>query len=151
MLTGRWLLGLGRRLRRNRQIGDPFLKGAANPKRPAKAGTIMLGECMTFPDHPHSLLHRHAGMHTRAAVSHWSYHRGHLVHHVMRQMAVEHPVTKKFSLEFKVSGLRDPDDNRILGSPRCLRYTAPFCRSEEHTSELQSQSNLVCRLLLEKK
>src|SRR5688572_31242467 len=29
----------------------------------------------------------------------------------------------------------------------------PSCesRSEEHTSELQSQSNLVCRLLLEKK
>src|SRR2546430_13658617 len=27
----------------------------------------------------------------------------------------------------------------------------PTCRSEEHTSELQSQSNLVCRLLLEKK
>src|SRR2546427_9186393 len=25
-----------------------------------------------------------------------------------------------------------------------------LCRSEEHTSELQSQSNLVCRLLLEK-
>src|SRR2546430_4229028 len=28
---------------------------------------------------------------------------------------------------------------------------APRPRSEEHTSELQSQSNLVCRLLLEKK
>src|SRR5579859_264184 len=28
---------------------------------------------------------------------------------------------------------------------------ALFIRSEEHTSELQSQSNLVCRLLLEKK
>src|SRR5256886_1446907 len=28
---------------------------------------------------------------------------------------------------------------------------AYFVRSEEHTSELQSQSNLVCRLLLEKK
>src|SRR2546430_9449646 len=27
----------------------------------------------------------------------------------------------------------------------------PNARSEEHTSELQSQSNLVCRLLLEKK
>src|SRR2546427_4180832 len=27
----------------------------------------------------------------------------------------------------------------------------PSARSEEHTSELQSQSNLVCRLLLEKK
>src|SRR5688572_31280542 len=32
------------------------------------------------------------------------------------------------------------------------RRTAPSARrSEEHTSELQSQSNLVCRLLLEKK
>src|SRR5256886_7175736 len=29
--------------------------------------------------------------------------------------------------------------------------TANYVRSEEHTSELQSQSNLVCRLLLEKK
>src|SRR5256886_4951290 len=28
---------------------------------------------------------------------------------------------------------------------------SPAARSEEHTSELQSQSNLVCRLLLEKK
>src|SRR2546430_9703764 len=28
---------------------------------------------------------------------------------------------------------------------------ARVARSEEHTSELQSQSNLVCRLLLEKK
>src|SRR2546430_4178444 len=30
-------------------------------------------------------------------------------------------------------------------------YTRSSLRSEEHTSELQSQSNLVCRLLLEKK
>src|SRR2546426_7076829 len=29
--------------------------------------------------------------------------------------------------------------------------TAPATRSEEHTSELQSPCNLVCRLLLEKK
>src|SRR2546430_11547122 len=32
--------------------------------------------------------------------------------------------------------------------PQCVPTTT---RSEEHTSELQSQSNLVCRLLLEKK
>src|SRR5688572_32662998 len=31
------------------------------------------------------------------------------------------------------------------------QFTTTFRRSEEHTSELQSQSNLVCRLLLEKK
>src|SRR2546430_3887539 len=31
------------------------------------------------------------------------------------------------------------------------RSPSAVARSEEHTSELQSQSNLVCRLLLEKK
>src|SRR2546427_3459391 len=31
------------------------------------------------------------------------------------------------------------------------QFEAQHVRSEEHTSELQSQSNLVCRLLLEKK
>src|SRR2546430_5933024 len=30
-------------------------------------------------------------------------------------------------------------------------FVGHVARSEEHTSELQSQSNLVCRLLLEKK
>src|SRR5688572_31407343 len=35
------------------------------------------------------------------------------------------------------------------GQPR--QRPRPVPRSEEHTSELQSQSNLVCRLLLEKK
>src|SRR2546430_3756543 len=32
-----------------------------------------------------------------------------------------------------------------------IRFAMSLARSEEHTSELQSQSNLVCRLLLEKK
>src|SRR2546430_14656875 len=35
--------------------------------------------------------------------------------------------------------------------PFWLLSPVPPTRSEEHTSELQSQSNLVCRLLLEKK
>src|SRR2546430_13719276 len=39
-----------------------------------------------------------------------------------------------------------------LGSRTHLPEAGEFAnRSEEHTSELQSQSNLVCRLLLEKK
>src|SRR2546430_11010276 len=42
------------------------------------------------------------------------------------------------------------------GPINCVRWFGDDCypesaRSEEHTSELQSQSNLVCRLLLEKK
>src|SRR2546426_4624854 len=45
------------------------------------------------------------------------------------------------------AGQRDPDDE-----PRDDRQHDPaVVRSEEHTSELQSPCNLVCRLLLEKK
>src|SRR2546427_6768563 len=49
---------------------------------------------------------------------------------------------------------RASDARRALGraqpgTTRCDRVARE--RSEEHTSELQSQSNLVCRLLLEKK
>src|SRR2546426_4399873 len=36
-------------------------------------------------------------------------------------------------------------------SPRSATGCRPRSRSEEHTSELQSPCNLVCRLLLEKK
>src|SRR2546430_5202726 len=44
-------------------------------------------------------------------------------------------------------------DSSSRGAPQgALGYRAAGAdRSEEHTSELQSQSNLVCRLLLEKK
>src|SRR5205085_9852817 len=46
---------------------------------------------------------------------------------------------------FQHSGTPDVGENLwMIGSSNPLR-------SEEHTSELQSQSNLVCRLLLEKK
>src|SRR2546430_11601777 len=40
---------------------------------------------------------------------------------------------------------------RPFGGLAPLVFPGADFRSEEHTSELQSQSNLVCRLLLEKK
>src|SRR2546430_11972861 len=40
---------------------------------------------------------------------------------------------------------------RTLCHPSNMTQQGAPPRSEEHTSELQSQSNLVCRLLLEKK
>src|SRR2546426_1217673 len=40
---------------------------------------------------------------------------------------------------------------RIVRGWRCVDRIAEARRSEEHTSELQSPCNLVCRLLLEKK
>src|SRR5256886_7097054 len=51
-------------------------------------------------------------------------------------------------------GMTSPDQ---LGCPGFLSHSNGYldlcgrARSEEHTSELQSQSNIVCRLLLEKK
>src|SRR5438874_9236991 len=48
--------------------------------------------------------------------------------------------------------LRRPRPLRDPRSGRCLPRSSPrWCRSEEHTSELQSRRDLVCRLLLEKK
>src|SRR5688572_31642258 len=56
----------------------------------------------------------------------------------------------------RIRPIRDDDAHACAEEPRpeCCRRVhrdQPRPRSEEHTSELQSQSNLVCRLLLEKK
>src|SRR2546430_6142492 len=49
-------------------------------------------------------------------------------------------------------GVLDVHEHRTLGIVGLGQaYFQLGVRSEEHTSELQSQSNLVCRLLLEKK
>src|SRR5438034_1585778 len=53
-----------------------------------------------------------------------------------------------------VQGPRHQADVLVLrgqGPDVGQRATGPRRRSEEHTSELQSHSDLVCRLLLEKK
>src|SRR2546430_7549066 len=75
---------------------------------------------------------------------------------------------RSFSLERRQHFLGFLLGQRLQDSPACLdgrghclalgllfsllgRNDGVCPRSEEHTSELQSQSNLVCRLLLEKK
>src|SRR2546430_3641059 len=65
------------------------------------------------------------------------------------------PYTTLFRSQFP-AGLRTVDGtfNNLVPIPDQHLFGAAdrlFPRSEEHTSELQSQSNLVCRLLLEKK
>src|SRR5256885_3301387 len=45
-----------------------------------------------------------------------------------------------------------PGSEDIFATIKChISFRYDFFRSEEHTSELQSPCNLVCRLLLEKK
>src|SRR2546427_6502902 len=64
-------------------------------------------------------------------------------HRAKEQSALRAP--QRRGQQFRVRGdVRDQTDTRA-------RSTTVKSRSEEHTSELQSQSNLVCRLLLEKK
>src|SRR2546430_11072804 len=63
------------------------------------------------------------------------------------------PYTTLFRSYFRCK-IGRKDDLRELFVPRFYfgcEADDPINRSEEHTSELQSQSNLVCRLLLEKK
>src|SRR5260370_27552518 len=50
-----------------------------------------------------------------------------------------------------ISGLDPAIQIHMTGSQRALELRLDDSRSEEHTSELQSHLNLVCRLLLEKK
>src|SRR2546430_10780616 len=60
------------------------------------------------------------------------------------------PYTTLFrSLNEAQQGMQETAD--LGGAIADLDGAAQVSRSEEHTSELQSQSNLVCRLLLEKK
>src|SRR5688572_32383256 len=52
----------------------------------------------------------------------------------------------------RVAGALDDADHRVrVRVEQVVVRWGRHGRSEEHTSELQSQSNLVCRLLLEKK
>src|SRR2546430_11244077 len=68
------------------------------------------------------------------------------------------PYTTLFR-SFRFRSAEEPRAGRhggeLVARPRGVQFTTVAelvaYRSEEHTSELQSQSNLVCRLLLEKK
>src|SRR2546430_4065065 len=59
------------------------------------------------------------------------------------------PYTTLFRSKFQFPGLQIPFSGFFAHHHPSFRFLPK--RSEEHTSEFQSQSNLVCRLLLEKK
>src|SRR2546427_7459446 len=64
---------------------------------------------------------------------------------------LEVEVVRRRVLDRGVIGHRRAQRGAILHVQLHEREPFPDVRSEEHTSELQSQSNIVCRLLLEKK
>src|SRR5688572_32763640 len=58
--------------------------------------------------------------------------------------------SRRVHVRFRRDAFHPFHEHHLRGEPRVAAAVAGD-RSEEHTSELQSQSNLVCRLLLEKK
>src|SRR2546430_10957272 len=61
------------------------------------------------------------------------------------------PYTTLFRSRHHRTAAEQPRGQPLSESGGVLAGAGVHPRSEEHTSELQSQSNLVCRLLLEKK
>src|SRR5256886_5159856 len=63
------------------------------------------------------------------------------------------PYTTLFRSIGVLAEVHEAEPQQLHQGPPPSSPSRPTCatRSEEHTSELQSQSNLVCRLLLEKK
>src|SRR5438034_6478554 len=59
--------------------------------------------------------------------------------------------TKEEWLMGKIVRSISPSSWQANGGVGTIQYSPKNYRSEEHTSELQSHSDLVCRLLLEKK
>src|SRR2546427_7995515 len=62
-------------------------------------------------------------------------------------------MVRHYAVGVDCDGLGERFAAKVVKKPVCAGCVEEdsFARSEEHTSELQSQSNLVCRLLLEKK
>src|SRR5688572_30944232 len=73
---------------------------------------------------------------------------------LFRSMVVGHVAPEAY-VGGTIALVKERDSITIDAGKRLLQLNVPAkelaARSEEHTSELQSQSNLVCRLLLEKK
>src|SRR5690606_41192290 len=76
-----------------------------------------------------------------------------------QEIAISEPIAERDrllepgagSLGISLRHLPQPREQARVSLRRALGAVPDEARSEEHTSELQSRENLVCRLLLEKK
>src|SRR5947207_14781689 len=74
------------------------------------------------------------------------------IHKELEILQKETVIFEKFNSAMKFKNLDlEADSNQVQQHASLLFQLIEELRSEEHTSELQSHSDLVCRLLLEKK
>src|SRR5438270_11384999 len=80
--------------------------------------------------------------------------RRHLCYYTRHLRALHSFPTRRSSdllqvhVRYRIDGAKRVADGKARAAPH--PHAIHLARSEEHTSELQSQSNLVCRLLVEK-
>src|SRR5687767_5124945 len=78
---------------------------------------------MILANDPHSLFHAAARLHSVTGMSHWSNHRYHLIHHVMWQVAVQHPIAGIDRIKLDVPSLRYTDEYCVTRKPSRLWNT----------------------------
>ena len=97
-----------------------------NAHTAAQAGAVVIAHRRAR----RALQHAHAGVHVHAcrltgAARHAADVGGHLVHHVVRQMAVQHPVARIVRDELDVARLRHADQHRVARPPGGLGMRPP--------------------------
>src|SRR3989454_4865516 len=102
---------------------------------------------MTFYDEMRALVLRHGAIHNPYLDR---FKTGALTDEEFRRFAVEFYNFARFFPKILVAQLVNTEDEAVADELTTVLYSE-LGRSEEHTSELQSPCNLVCRLLLEKK
>src|SRR2546426_1584934 len=102
---------------------------------------------MTFYDEMRALVLRHGAINNPYLDR---FKTGALTDEEFRRFAVEFYNFARFFPKILVAQLVNTEDEAVADELTTVLYSE-LGRSEEHTSELQSPCNLVCRLLLEKK
>src|ERR1035437_1428413 len=121
-------------LRRTREKGLRILRACTRYNRDRCGVSGLIAESNTQAKRKQQREHKNPEDHFRFAFQ--------LQHARRQQMAVAGPASVP---------PRWTDLPRLACCDRCFLCHAHSCKSEEHTSELQSRQYLVCRLLLEKK
>ena len=107
--------------------GDVGVCSDAHGAAECGAVVIALGDGRRALQHAHAGLHVDTRMHSGSArARHAADGGGHLVHVVVREMAVEHPVAGIVGDEFDVACLRNADEHGVARPPRRLRDAAAF-------------------------
>ena len=99
----------------------------AHAEATAESRPKFLGQRVAFAQHSHAVRHAAARVQTASTVHDRTDHRGHLIHHVVRQVAVQHPVADILGLKLDIARLGHADDDGVHVVPELLRNAAAFC------------------------